>query len=61
MKSRHNLLTEPGHSFPTILHVRQAKTQISLRIRAVLLKSYQDTLWVDKDSKRLRVDSENSD
>ena len=38
--------------------MRPAKTQISLRIRAVWSDSLQGTLWVAKDPKRPHVDSE---
>ena len=36
------------------LHMRQAKTQISLLIRAV----YIESLWVAKEPKRLKADSD---
>ena len=39
-----------GSAFPTILYVRPATTQISLRIRAVWSESSQDALQVFKDS-----------
>ena len=45
-------------AFPTRLHVRPAKTQISLRIRAVWSVSLQDTLCVVKKLKRLQADIE---
>ena len=50
-------------AFPTILHVRPAKTKISLRIRAVWSESSraQDILRIAKNSKRLQADSEGSD
>ena len=50
-----------GTAFLTKLHVRPAKTQISLRIRAVWSESSQGTLWVAKDLKRLHTDIEDSD
>ena len=49
-----------GTAFPTILHVRLAETQISLRIRAVWSESSQGALLVAKDRKRLQqADNEN--
>ena len=51
----------PGTTFPTRVHVRAAKSQIRLRIRAVWSKSSQGTVWVAKDQKRLSADSEDSD
>ena len=38
------ILFEPGHSVPTRLHVRPAKTQISLRNRAFPSESSKGTL-----------------
>ena len=46
--------------FHTWLHVRPAKTQISLCIRAVWSESLQGTLCVPKDPKRLETDMEDS-
>ena len=48
-------------AFSTTLHWCPAKTQISLRIRAVWSESLQNTLWIDKDPKRLQADSEDFD
>ena len=47
-------------TFPTNLHVRQAKTQISLSFRAVWSESLHGILLTAKDPKRL-ADSEDSD
>ena len=48
-------------AFPTKLHVRPAKAQISQRIRAVRTKSSQVIPWVAKNQKRLQEDSEDTD
>ena len=50
-----------GTAFISKLHVLPTKTQISLRILAVLPESSQSTLWVAKDTKSLQEDSEGSD
>ena len=50
-----------GTACPTRLHVRPAKTQISLYIRAVRSESSQSTQWIAKNAKRLHADSEDSD
>ena len=42
------ILCRRGTAFSTILHVRLAKTQISLRICAVCLEFSQGTLWIVK-------------
>ena len=47
-----------GTSFPTILHVWPAKTQISLCRCADWTESLQGTVWVGKGPKHLQVDSE---
>ena len=48
-------------AFPTILHVRPAKTQITMHIRAVSSESLQCTLREAKHPKRLQMDSEDTD
>ena len=45
---------------PTRLHVRPAKTQMSLSTLEVWPESMQRYLWVAKDPKRLQVDSADS-
>ena len=45
-------------AFPKRLHVRLAKTQVSLCIRAVWSESLQGNLWVATDPKRHQEDSE---
>ena len=50
-----------GTAFPTRSHVRLAKAQIKLHIRAVWEESSQDTLWVANDPKCLQGDSKDSD
>ena len=42
-------------------HVRQAKIQISLRIRAVWSESSLGAFWIAKDGMFLQVDNEDSD
>ena len=49
------------HSLLTRLHVRTAKTQISLRMRAVWSESSQGTLRVAKEPRRLQAGSEDTD
>ena len=50
-----------GTAFPTKLHLRLAKIQISMCIRAVWSESSQCTLWVSKYPKRLQTENEDSD
>ena len=45
----------------TFGHVRPAKIQISLRIRAVWSESSLTGLWINKDAKFLHADNEDSD
>ena len=45
----------------TFWHVRPAKIQISLRIRAVWSESSLGTFWKAMDAKCLRADNEDSD
>ena len=52
---------ESGTVFPTRLHMRTAKTQISLRIRSVWSASSQSILWVAKNPYNLQMDREDSD
>ena len=42
-------------------HVRPAKIQISLRIRAVWSESSLGVFWISKDAKFLHADNEDSD
>ena len=42
-------------------HVRPAKIQISLRIRAGWSESSQGAFWIAKDAKSLHADNEDSD
>ena len=46
---------------PTRSQERPAKTQISLRVRAVWSESLRGTLGLTKDPKRLQSDSEDFD
>ena len=45
----------------TFRHVRPAKIQISLRIRAVWSESSPGAFWIAKDAKFLHADNEDSD
>ena len=45
----------------TFGYVHQTKIQISLRIRAVWLKSSMGAFWIAKDAKFLHADNEDSD
>ena len=47
-----------GTAFTTTWHVRPAKTQISLRIRAVWSESSHGAVWVANNPKNLQADSE---
>ena len=52
-----------SHNFRkrTFVHVRPAKIQISLRIRAVWSKSSLGAFWIAKDAKLLHADHEDTD
>ena len=52
------IIMQPGHSIYNKLSERAAKTQISLRIRAVRSDSAHGTILLSKDSKRPQADSE---
>ena len=52
---------QPWHSNFYNLHVRAAKTQIRLRIRAVWSESSLCALWIPLDPMLLHADSEDSD
>ena len=50
-----------GTAFRAKLHVRPAKSTISLRSLIRASRSSEGTLWLTKDSKRPQADSEDSD
>ena len=52
---------EPQRQKAYFGHVRPAKIQISLRIRAVWSESSLGAFWIAKDAKCLRADNEDSD
>ena len=52
---------EPQRQKCIFAHVRPAKIQISLRIRAVWSESSLGTFWIDKDEKFLYADNKDFD
>ena len=55
--TRQHRITEPNVRKRTFGHVRPAKIQISLRIRAVWSESSLSAFWIAKDAKFVHADS----
>ena len=61
IKTKQKAKLSRATAFPTKEHVRQVKSQIRLRIRAVWSESLHGAAWIAKGTKRPTADSEDSD